>query len=127
MILGVGVDVVEIRRVAHLHARFGRRFAERILAPGEWQQYLASPAPARLLAKRFAVKEAAAKALGTGVGGQVSFADIATEHARGGAPRLVLDGGARRLAERLGVVRQHVSLADERETTVAVVILEGDR
>lgn len=125
MIVGLGIDVVEIARMRTLHARYGPRLARRILGPDEWSAYEASTDPARLLAKRFAVKEAAGKALGTGIGRAAAFRDVVTRHEPGGAPVLVLGGGARARAERLGVRGQHLSIADERGTAVAVVVLEG--
>jgi holo-[acyl-carrier protein] synthase len=127
VIIGLGVDLVEIGRMQRAHARFGGRLAERLLHPVELDELGASGAPARLLARRFAVKEAAAKALRTGIGQGVSFREIATTHDAAGAPALHLEGAAERRARALGVTATHVSLADERGCAVAVVLLErGD-
>ncbi|MEX1081425.1 MAG: holo-ACP synthase [Halofilum sp. (in: g-proteobacteria)] len=125
MIVGLGVDIVELERMRALHARFGARLAERLLAPSEWPQFERAGEPARLIAKRFAVKEAAGKALGSGLGRGVRFADIVTEHDAHGAPRLVLSGRARGIADELGVAHAHVSLSDERTSVVALVVLEA--
>lgn len=126
MILGLGVDMVDIRRVDRVYRRFGEGLARRLLADSEQAAYAASSDGARFLAKRFAAKEAAAKALGTGIAGGIRFSDFRVEHADNGAPRLSLQGIALRRAEALGVARTHLSLSDEREQVVACVILEGD-
>lgn len=125
MIVGLGVDLVEIGRVRQLHARFGDRFARRLLAPEEWREYARATDPARVLAKRFAVKEAAAKALGTGIARGVAFPDILTTHREHGAPVLEFRARAAAIARELGVARPLVTLSDERDHVVALVVLEG--
>ncbi len=125
MILGLGIDIVELERMRRLHERFGHRLARRLLSPGEHEQYASAPDPVRLLAKRFASKEAAAKALGTGLGRGVRFPDLETTHQESGAPELRLHGHARAIAEQRGVARAHLSVSDERASVVAVVILES--
>lgn len=124
MIVGFGIDLVDIRRVARLHDRFGEGLARRLLAQSERADYQRAPDPARFLAKRFAAKEAAAKALGTGIADGIRFAELWVDHESSGAPRLNLDGRARQRAENLGVGRMHLTLSDEREQVVACVILE---
>lgn len=126
MIVGLGVDLVEVDRVRRLHARFGDRLAQRLLAPEEWPEYQRAADRARLLAKRFAVKEAAAKALGTGIAHGLAFAHIVTTHRSGGAPVLEFRARAASLARELGVSRPLVTLSDEREHVVALVVLEGN-
>lgn len=126
MILGLGVDIVELDRMRRLHERFSQRLAGRLLAPGEHAQYAHAADPVRLLAKRFAIKEAAAKALGTGLGQGVRFPDLETTHRASGSPELRLHGRARTIADQLGAARTHVSVSDERANVVAVVILESD-
>jgi len=125
MIVGLGIDLVDIRRMRRLHGRFGDSLARRLLAPCELAALADAADPARFLAKRFAAKEAAAKALGTGISAGVRFIDLRVERAAGCAPRMHLDGAARRHAEVRGVTRVHLSLSDEREHVAACVILEG--
>lgn len=125
MIVGLGVDIVEIERMGRLHERFGQRLAGRLLSAGEHEQYARTADPVRLLAKRFATKEAAAKALGTGLGQGIRFPDLETTHWDSGLPELRLHGHARAIAERIGASRTHVSVSDERASVVAVVILES--
>ncbi|MBY5993482.1 holo-ACP synthase [Ferrimonas balearica] len=127
MIIGLGTDIVEIGRIEAQYSRLGRRFAERILTPAEREELAASNHPVRLLAKRFAVKEAAAKALGTGIGRGVSFQHIELQHSEWGAPLLVLSGGARDRFEQLGGTHSHISLSDEQHYATATVVLEGQK
>lgn len=124
MIVGIGVDVVDVERVRRIHDRFGSRFATRVLASWEYDGYRQAVDPAGLVAKRFAAKEAAAKALGTGLGGGVAFRDIGVTHDGRGAPALRLTGGAAERAARLDVRCSHLSVADERSLAIALVVLE---
>ncbi len=123
MILGLGLDVVELSRMLRSWERFGMRLADRLLHPDE-KSALRAP-EARFLASRFAAKEAAAKALGTGFANGVNLHDISVRSLATGRPELVLHGGAARRASDMGVVRMHLSLTHGRETVAAVVILEG--
>lgn len=125
MIVGIGVDVVDVERMRRLHERYGARLVARVLAPWEHDGYTRAADPAALVAKRFAVKEAAAKALGTGLGRGIGLRDIGVAHDGGGAPSLRLAGGAAARAGRLGVERSHLSVTDERALAIAMVVLEG--
>lgn len=125
MIVGCGIDVVRVERIQRLLDRFGRRAGERVLGAEELAEWEQGSMRAAFLAKRFAVKEAAAKALGTGFRSGIRYCDISVGHDGLGAPYLHLGGAARRRAEALGVIGQHVSLSDERGLAIAQVILEG--
>ncbi|MDA8362206.1 MAG: holo-ACP synthase [Gammaproteobacteria bacterium] len=125
MIIGVGTDIVEVARLAAGLERFGAAYAVRILAPTERAAFSDSAKPAHYLAKRFAAKEAVAKALGCGFRGDFGLRDIAVDTDALGAPRLTLSGGAHQYAARRGVARLHLSLSDERLYAVAFVVLEG--
>lgn len=125
MIIGVGTDLVRVARLEAGWRRFGARYAERILGGTEYQEFQHSPRPAHFLAKRFAAKEATAKALGTGFRGAFGLRDIVVTHDALGCPRLLLAGGAQALAERLTVHATHISLSDEEDYALAFVVLEG--
>ena len=125
MIIGIGTDLVTISRVARSHERFGDRFARRILHAVEFEAYHRSREPARFLAKRFAVKEAAVKALGTGEREGVLLRDFHVEHNGLGKPLLGVSGEAERRCRQAGVTVHHVSLSDEGDQVVAFVILES--
>ena len=124
MIYGIGTDMVSIDRIAAVHERFGERFARRIMRPAELEVYRSHPNKNRLLAKRFAIKEAAVKALGTGERGGVLLKDFAVTHSPLGKPQLEISGEAARLCHSAGICAHHVSLSDEQNTVVAFVILE---
>ncbi|TXH70710.1 MAG: holo-ACP synthase [Thiothrix sp.] len=124
-IIGIGTDIGEITRIERLLERQSERFLERILHPHERQRFDTIQNPAAWLAKRFATKEAVAKALGTGIGKDASFFEIETSHDALGKPSVQLHGTALAMAERLGVQELQVSLADERDYAVAFVILIG--
>ena len=127
MIVGLGTDIVEISRISKVYERNGEDFIDRILTDTEKERIPKNPdlLPA-FLAKRFAVKEAAAKALGTGIGNGVSFHDFYTIYDPYGAPSLVVTGRAKETAEVKGITRWHVSLSDEKSYAVATVIAEAD-
>jgi len=121
--IAIGTDILKIARVEEVLGRLGNRFVARILTPAEQEEYRASQMPHRLLAKRFAAKEAIAKALGTGIGRGVSWQDITIGHDDNGAPQVCLSGGALAVATRRGGNRVELSLADEVEYVVAFAIL----
>ncbi|MGE3774493.1 MAG: holo-ACP synthase [Gammaproteobacteria bacterium] len=125
MIRGLGIDLVKTERVREVYARFGRKFARRILAEGELPRFDASHKPVSFLAMRFAAKEAASKALGTGFRQGVSPRQIEVTHDAAGKPSLHLHGAAAEHAHRLAASVSHVSLTDEAEYAAAVVILES--
>ncbi len=125
MILGLGLDVVELSRMQRSWERFGMRLARRLLHPDE-EAAMRAP-EARFLASRFAAKEAAVKALGTGFAEGITPTDIAVRSLPSGRPELALHGKALERAQSLGVTRMHLSLTHGRETVAAVVVLEGDR
>ncbi|MDC9597176.1 holo-ACP synthase [Xenorhabdus anantnagensis] len=124
-IIGLGTDIVEISRIEEIVGRSGERLARRVLSAGEWQQYQQHNQPIRFLAKRFAVKEAAAKALGTGIRNGLAFNQFEVINDPLGKPMLKLHGEAEALANKLNVKSIHVTLADERRYACATVILES--
>ncbi|BCK04008.1 4'-phosphopantetheinyl transferase [Vibrio cholerae] len=124
MIVGLGTDIAEIERVEKALARSGESFARRILSDVEFEQFQSLKQQARFLAKRFAAKEAASKALGTGIAQGVTFQDFTISNNELGKPLLALNGKAAQLATQLGVCSIHLSISDERHYAMATVILE---
>lgn len=110
-ILGLGSDIVEIERIADVISRSGDRLARRVLSEAEWQQYQQHRQPVRFLAKRFAVKEAAAKAFGTGIRGGLAFNQFEVYNDALGKPLLRFFDHAAEVAQRLGVQHVHVTQA----------------
>ncbi len=121
--IGIGTDILQFTRIEEVVARQGERFVNRILTPKEQAEYATSKRQNRLLAKRFAAKEAIVKALGTGIGNGVSWQDISVEHDELGAPLVVLQGGAAARAEQLGGGKVLLSLADEQDSVVAFAVV----
>jgi holo-[acyl-carrier protein] synthase len=122
-VISVGTDILKIDRVEAVIERLGDKFMRRILTEEEQEEYHSSTQSVRLLAKRFAVKEAVAKALGTGIGRGVSWQDIQVVHDSSGAPAVRLSGGAHRVAMERGGQRVEISLADEIDYVVAFAVL----
>ncbi|UNH29788.1 holo-ACP synthase [Moellerella wisconsensis] len=123
-IVGLGTDIVEISRISRAIERSGSSLAKRILTEHELAQYLHHAQPERYLAKRFAVKEAAAKALGTGIRQGLAFNQFEIKNDTLGKPVLSLSGAALKLAQSLGISTLHVSITDERSYACATVIAE---
>lgn len=124
MIAGIGIDLTTISRIEKVHTRFGQRFARRILHSAELEQYATQSDPVRFLAKRFAVKEAAVKAIGTGERDGVLLKDFYLEHDELGKPLLRVCGKAEEHCQALDVVSLWVSLSDEGDSVAAFVVLE---
>ena len=124
MIVGLGIDVVEIGRLGEALRRHGDRFAERVFTAGERAACETRGDRVLALAARFAAKEACLKALGTGWAEGLGFRDVEIVREGNQPPRLVLHGEAARRADALGVVRSHVSLTHQPGLAAAVVVLE---
>ena len=125
-LIGIGTDIIQIDRIRKSIKRYGLSFAERILHPNELKIFVKRENNIAYLAKRFAAKEALAKALGTGIAQGVSFVDIETQNNPQGKPELLLHGKTQKKAEELGVKQAHLSLSDEKDYAVAYVILVGE-
>ncbi len=125
MIVGVGIDIEEVERVRQSIERHGSRFVARVYTPAEvafveskankWERYAA----------RFAAKEAAMKAIGTGWNEGVRWRDVEIVNRENGCPTLVLHGKAKAIAERKGCTRAWVSLSHTKRHATAQVILEA--
>ncbi len=124
MIIGTGVDLVEVARVKEVYEARGDRFVSHVLHDLELPAFEESKFKANMLAKRFAVKEAATKALGTGQAQNVLLRHFYVIHNEHGKPELYADEEAKRLCEELGITAMHVSISDENEYAIAQVILE---
>lgn len=124
-IVGLGTDIVEIERIEKALSRSGDAFAERILNSHEYEKYQTLKQKGRFLAKRFAAKEAASKALGTGIAHGVTFHDFTISNDDNGKPILALSGKAFELAQVSQVSHIHLTISDERRYAVATVILES--
>ena len=124
MIFGIGTDIVRVGRIRDDLSRFGDRFAERILTANELLEFHQNVNKANFLARRFAAKEAAVKAMGTGFSNGVQLHDIEVTHDAQGKPMLAFHGRAREFMQERSVAVAHISLADEQDHAVAFVTLE---
>lgn len=124
MLVGTGIDLIEIERIAASIQRFGPRFLERIYTPAEIAYCSARKGSAESFAARFAAKEAGAKALGTGISRGVSWLEIEVLRQPGRRPVLVFHGRAKEIAQRLGARHISLSITHSRELAMASVALE---
>jgi holo-[acyl-carrier protein] synthase len=126
MILGTGIDIIEVARIAASFEKFGERFVNRILLPDEIAYCLSHKRPAPFLAVRFAAKEAVSKAFGTGIGAALGWQDIEIRRKESGEPFVVLHGKGRELFAARGAQRLHVSLSHTEHYAAATAILEAE-
>jgi holo-[acyl-carrier protein] synthase len=123
LIVGLGIDLIEVQRVARSTERYGDRFLRRIYHPRELEQTRGERV--QYLAARFAVKEAVFKALGTGWARGIRWVDVEVQNLPSGQPVLLLHGAAAEHARSLGVDRAHVTISHTAGHAAAVVVLES--
>jgi len=125
MTIGTGIDIAETQRIEQALERHGERFSRKIFTPSEIAYCERFKNKAERYAARFAAKEAAFKALGTGWANGIRWLDVEISHQPSGKPELLLSGRARELANQLGVTRAVVSISHANRYVVAQVILES--
>ncbi len=129
MIIGIGVDLVDINRIERLLQKYGEPFIQKVFTQEEQAYATTSAHPARAFANRFAAKEAAAKALGTGMRGGIGWRDVEISRAPSGAPSLCFHGRAyEKLNSRLPIgyiAQSHVSFSDEPPYSTAFVVISA--
>ena len=123
-VLGIGVDLVENARIEHSLERFGERFLHRVFTAGEIEYSQSMKYPARHLAARFAAKEAVSKAFGTGIGKSMGWKDIDVRRKESGEPYVVLEGGAKKLAEERKISKVLITLSHTEHHAMAVIVME---
>jgi len=123
MIYGIGVDVLEVKRIGETLERFGAHFIERLLMPQEREQLARTQRRERFIAMRFAAKEAIVKAMGTGFSHGVWIRDVGVVQNAWGKPEVVFSERGERVRKGLGVGEGHVTLTDEAGLVVAVAVL----
>jgi len=126
MIVGTGIDIAEVERIAQSIARFGGRFKERVFTADEIRYCESKANHAERYAARFAAKEAGMKAIGTGWSRGVTWRDIEVRRLPGGRPTIVFHGKAGEIFAKLGGVRVHLSITHTKQTAMAVVIVESE-
>lgn len=123
MIFGIGTDIVHVKRMRENLVKYGDKFARRILTAAEFVEFENKNDQTAFLAKRFAAKEAAAKAMGTGFSGGLSLHHIGVIHDDFGKPMLEFSGVAEEFVNKQKITQTHLSLADERDYAVAFVTM----
>ena len=125
MIRGIGTDIVEISRIRQVLERHDRAFIERVFTPAEQALAGAENAnSAQFYAGRWAAKEAAAKALGTGIGAECGWLDLCIRRGPAGQPQLELHGAAGETAKRLGITTIHITLSHTKDLAIAYAVAE---
>jgi holo-[acyl-carrier protein] synthase len=125
MILGTGIDIIEVARVKASHDRFGERFLKRLLHPGEIAYCLSHKNPAPFIAARFAAKEAVSKAFGTGIGAALGWQDMEIRRKESGEPFVILHDKGKKLFASRQAKQLLVSLSHTQTYAAATAILEG--
>lgn len=125
MILGVGIDLVEVSRIREAYDRFGERFLQRVLRPDEIAYCLGHRNPFPFLAARFAAKEAVSKAFGTGIGAQIGWQDMEVKHKPSGQPYVLLHDRGQDLLRACEGQTIHLSLTHTDNYATAVAVLEN--
>ena len=127
MIVGSGIDLVEIGRIQQSMVRYGGRFLDRVYTGAEQAYCMSKRKSAESFAARFAAKEAAAKALGTGISHGVSWLEVEVVREPSGRPTIQFHGRAAQIAARLGVARAALSITHTADLAMASVVLEDGR
>ncbi len=124
MIYGIGIDVVEPRRIERLLREYGERFVGRVLTPLERPGYARTARPVLFIANRFAAKEAFSKAMGTGFRYPVTLQCISVTQNRAGKPGLAFHPALEEFVKREGISGHHLTISDESSLACACVVLE---
>lgn len=124
MIFGIGTDIVQIARIESGLQRFGDNLAKRVLSASELNEFQQAAKPAHYLAKRFAAKEAIAKAMGIGFQDGLQFKQITVSNDEMGKPSFQLSGYAQDFINKNKITSSHLSLSDERDNAIAFVVFE---
>lgn len=125
MILGIGIDIIEVARIQASYERFGERFLNRILLPDEIGYCLSHKTPGPFLAARFAAKEAISKAFGTGIGAQLGWQDMEIRRQDSGEPYVVLHGSGEKLLRERQARAVLISLSHTQNYATAAAVLES--
>jgi holo-[acyl-carrier protein] synthase len=125
MILGVGIDIIEVARIQASYERFGERFLKRILHPNEIAYCLSHKVPAPFLAARFAAKEAISKAFGTGIGAELGWQDMEVGRKESGEPFVILHEAGQKLLQARAARIVLISLSHTQAHAAAVAVLES--
>lgn len=125
MILGIGIDIIEVARITASLEKFGERFGQRILLPDEVAYCLSHKHPAPFVAARFAAKEAISKAFGTGIGSHLGWQDMEISHKESGEPFVILHGKGKELFQSRRAKNVFISISHTEFYAAVTAVLEG--
>ena len=125
MIIGTGLDIIDVERIRQIHERWGERFLKKFLRAKEIEYCFSVRDSAPSIAVRFAGKEAISKAFGTGIGRKINWHDIEIVHDTKGRPEVKLHGGAKNLLQEMGGMEVQVSLSHSERQAAAMALLQG--
>src|SRR5580658_9380368 len=125
MILGIGIDIIEVGRIEASYEKFGDRFLKRVLLEGEIAYCLSHKMPGPFLAARFAAKEAISKAFGTGIGAQLSWQDMEIARKESGEPYVILHGKGKELFESRRAKNLFVTISHTKDYAAVTAVLEN--
>ena len=126
MIYGIGTDILRIERIEQLYDKYGQALAERLLSRIELLEWRSVGNKTNFLAKRFAAKEAFAKAVHTGLRSPVTLHHISIAHDKLGRPEFVVEPPLQEWLRQQGIGRVHLSLSDDNDAVVAFVVAEKE-
>jgi holo-[acyl-carrier protein] synthase len=126
MILGIGIDIIEVERIRASYQKFGERFVNRILHPNEIKYCLSHQDPAPFLAARFSAKEAISKVFGTGIGAEFGWQDMEVGKKESGEPFVILHENGQKLLKQRKGKGILLSLSHTVNYAAAVAVMEGD-
>ncbi|BBI01213.1 4'-phosphopantetheinyl transferase [Buchnera aphidicola (Nipponaphis monzeni)] len=124
-IIGIGIDIVEIKRIKIMMHHYPHQLPKKILSANEYMMYVHHHNKCNFLAKVFAIKESASKALGTGISQGISFYHFETYNNNLGAPKLKLLKNALKISKKLHIRKNHVSVTNEKKYLCAITIFEN--
>lgn len=125
MILGLGIDVLEIQRMRKALDRYGEHFIRHVFREDEQEEAPEGESRYAFYAGRWAAKEAVSKALGTGIGERCNWTDIRVRRTKGGKPRIELSGRGRQTARELGIAHLHITISHEGRIACSAAVAEG--
>ncbi|CAL4320891.1 Holo-[acyl-carrier-protein] synthase [Buchnera aphidicola (Thelaxes suberi)] len=123
-IIGIGIDIIEIKRMKKLFLIHKEKIAKKILSKNEWKRYLHHSSPINFLCKSFNGKEAASKALGTGIRNNIHWKDFEINNDKLGKPHLQFYGETKKKIKDMNVKKTHISFSHEKKYIISMVILE---
>ena len=123
-IFGIGIDLVNVKRIQKLNEKYGQRFTDKILCSEEKELFYSQSNPVKFLANRFAGKEVTVKALGTGFSQGITWKDIGVIQHKTGKPQLIFSEKTQSLLQKHHITNSHISLTDEGHWAQAFVVLE---